>query len=240
MCASRVFTCWFLLFITSCAVARKPALVSAPDGVVSVDTLTTSVSLSVRSKAGNLSGNGLMVYRRPDLFHLVMLSPFGSTAMEVFARGEQLTLIYPSQGVAYFGRFDELPDGSCMRGWRLLRWVMDDESSASTTHNGTVKRVNAAIGPETVTFESGLVTAKTTSDGDRVVYRNHELVNGALLAMEMELETENHDRIRLVFEDPEVNSVVDESAFTPRLNNLKLLPLSAMPLAPATGNGSTE
>ncbi len=240
MRASRAFVCLFLFFITSCAAPRKPLLVTAPEGAVTVNTLSTSVSLAVRSRAGNLSGNGLMVFRRPDRFHLVMLSPFGSTVMEAFASGEQLTLLYPSQGVGYDGRFDDLPDGSCMRGWRLLRWVMDATPSGSPPLDGTFKRVSPVVGQETVTYKSGLVIAKSTSEGDRVVYRNHELVNGVPLAMEVELETVDHDRIRLVLEDPEVNAGLEDSSFVPRLENLRLLPLSALPIAAPAGNGPTE
>lgn len=238
MRVSRVVTCLFLFLLTACATVQKPPLVYSPGSAV--DTLSASVSLSVKSGAENVSGNGVMIFRRPDQFHFVMLSPFGSTVLEAFALGDQLTLVYPSQAVAFRGRFDELPDGSGMEGWHLLRWVMDTEPSATTGLNGTIERTSSVDGRETVTYESGLVTAKATSVGERVAYRAYELVNGVPFASEMEMHTTKNDRIRIVFEDPEVNTALDKTAFTPRLDGLKLLPLSAMPHAVASGGDARE
>ena len=231
---SRVVTCVFLLFITACATVQKPPLVYVPG--IALDTLSASVSLSVKSGAESVSGNGVMIFRRPDQFYFVMLSPFGSTMLEAFALGEQLTLVYPSQTVAFTGRFDELPDGSGMEGWRLLRWVMDAGPATTTGLNGTIERKRGVDGRETVTYASGLVTAKATPAGDRVAYRTYELVNGVPFASEMEIQTTKNDRIRIVFEDPEVNTALGKTAFTPRLDGLKLLPLSNLPHAVASRN----
>lgn len=225
--------CLALLLITACAAVPKAPLDFTPGS--SMERLSTSVSLSINSRSGNLSGNGLMTYRRPDQFHLVMLSPFGSTVLEVFALGEQLTLVYPSQSVAFAGRFDELPEGSGMQGWRLLRWVMDAEPSGTPGRSGTIERTSSVGGQETVTFKSGLVTAKTTPAGDRVSYEAYELVNGVPFALQLDVKTRDHDRIRLVFDEPEINATGDGESFTPDLDGLRMLPLSA--LAPAAGPG---
>jgi hypothetical protein len=229
MYVSKVVTCLLFLCITACAAVQKPAIVPVPGSVL--DTLSSSVSLSLRTPNGTVSGHGLMTYRRPDQFHFVMLSPFGSTVLEAFALGERLTLVYPSQAVAYSGRFDELPDGSGMEGWRLLRWVMDAAPSTTAVQNGTIQRTSSVVGSESVTFTSGLVTHKATPSGDRVNYGDYELVNGVPFAAEMEMLTTRKDTIRLGFQEPEVNVALDVADFTPRLDGVKLLPLSALPVA---------
>lgn len=227
-----------LFLLTSCATVGKQPLVYTPGS--SVETLSASISLSVWTSAGNVSGNGLMIYRRPDQFHFVMLSPFGSTVLEAFALGDRLTLVYPSQSLAYSGHFDELPDGSGMQGWRLLRWVMDAKPSDTPTQSGTIQRMDGMIGAESVTFASGLVTAKETAAGDRVSYRGYALVNGVPLAAELDMKTMSNDRIKLVLEEPEVNTPLDKIAFAPRLDGMKLLPLSAMPRQSVSKPASAE
>ncbi len=226
---SRIVTCLACLVISACATAQKPLPVPVPGS--SLETLSSSVSLSLRTAGGSVSGNGLMTYRRPDQFHFVMLSPFGSTVLEAFAQGERLTLVYPSQSVAYTGRFDELPDASGMQGWRLLRWVMDAAPSDTAGMSGTVQRMSSVVGSESVTFAAGLVTHKSTPAGDRVSYGDYEMVNGVPLAARMEMLTTANDRILLGLQEPEVNLALDQSDFTPRIDGMKLLPLSALPVA---------
>ena len=234
----KTLACLSLFFFSACAAVQKPALVFTPGSAI--DTLSTSISLSIHSRAGSLSGNGIMIYHRPDRFHVVMLSPFGSTVLEAFALGEQLTLVFPSQTVAYTGRFDELPDGSGMQAWRLLRWVMDADPAETAGLTGAIERMARAGGRETVVYESGLVAAKTNVAGDRVSYRAHELVNGVPFATELEMQTVYNDKIRLVFNDPEINAALDGTAFVPRLDGMNVLPLSTLPLLAGPGRAATE
>jgi len=224
----RILACLLPLLICSCAAVPKVPLVYTPGSVV--ETLSSAVSLSVRSSAGSSGGHGYMVYRRPDQVHLVVLSPFGTTLMEAFGLGDRLTLVYPSQGVAYTGRFDELPIESGLQGWRLMRWVMDADPSSQTDKTGSVERELAQGDRETVTYESGLVTAKSTSAGDQVFYRDYVLVNGIPLASELEILNGRADRIRLKLEEPEVNVALDAAVFVPRLEGLTVLSLSALPV----------
>jgi hypothetical protein len=214
------------LFFSACAALPKVPLDYTQGAVVS--SISSEVSLSARSSGNSLSGHGFMVYQRPDKVHLVVLSPFGTTLMEVFTLGDRITLVYPSQGVAYAGRFDELPEGKGMQGWRLMRWVMDADPAGPASQNGTVERTSRQGGQEKVTFAAGLITAKSTSNGDRVFYRDYQSVKGVPFARELEILNGKDDRIRLKLEEPEVNTTLDEAAFTPRLDGMKLLPLSAL------------
>jgi hypothetical protein len=64
-----------------------------------------------------------------------------------------------------------------------------------------------------------------------VSYGAYELVNGVPFAGKLEMLTMGNDRILLGFQEPEVNVALDLSDFTPRLEGVKILPLSALPVA---------
>jgi len=175
-----------------------------------------------------MGGSGYLLFRRPDQLHLVVLSPFGTTMMEAFALGDRITLVYPSRTTAYVGNFDELPDKGGLQGWRLMRWVMDADPSGGLPLSGTVERVSKPGFSEKVTYENGLVTAKESSGGDQVQYRNYSVVNGVPLAGELDMRNGRGDRIRIVLDEPEVNTRLDDAVFTPQLDGLTIMPLSAI------------
>jgi len=216
-----------ILFLASgCALSLTPALDYRSGAVV--ETLATSVSLSLHTTDLSMSGNGYMVYRRPDQLHLVLLSPFGTTMMEAFVNGERITLLYPSQMTAYSGRFDELPEKGGLQGWSMMRWVMDADPAENRLFSGTLERIGKLGFSEKVTFENGLITAKTSLKGDQVYYGKYSVVNGVPLAAEVEMRNSREDRIRLTLDEPEVNTPLDDAAFTPRLDGLTQLPLAVL------------
>ena len=215
-----------LLLLSSCATIKAPPVEYRPGAVV--ETLSSAVSLSIHTPDSSMGGNGYLVYRRPDQLHLVVLSPFGTTMMEAFALGDRITLIYPSRSTAYVGRFDELPDKGGLQGWRLMRWVMDADSHEDHRFGGTVSRVNKLGVTEKVTFENGLVTAKESAAGDHVHYGRYSAVGGVPVAAELELRNVRDDRIRIVLDEPEINTPLDAAVFAPRLDGLTVLPLSAI------------
>lgn len=193
-----------------------------------VDTLSAAVSLSLTTVDSGMSGNGFLVYRRPDQLHLVLLSPFGTTLIEIFSRGEQITLLYPGSSTAYVGLIADLPEKAGLQGWRLMRWVMDAEPSVTAGHNGTVERIGTDEIVEKVTFENGLVTEKSTEKGEKVYYSRYTVAGGVPFASELDLRNKQDDRIRIVLDETEVNTALDESAFQPRLEGMKILPLSEL------------
>ena len=144
-----------LLLLTACATVTTPHIDYRP-GVV-LETLSSAVSLSIHTTDVSLGGRGYLVYRRPDQLHMVVLSPFGTTMMEVFALGDRITLIYPSQSKAYVGHFDELPDKGGLQGWRLMRWVMDADPREGEPLSVTAERSSKLGFTEKVTYENGLV-----------------------------------------------------------------------------------
>jgi hypothetical protein len=213
-----------LLLLTACATVPAPPLDYRPGAVL--DTLSSAVSLSIRAADSSMSGSGYLLFRRPDQIHLVVLSPFGTTMMEAFALGDRITLVYPSKSTAYVGRFDELPEKGGLQGWRLMRWVMDADTSGENQQNGTVERMDKLGFSEKVTFENGVVTAKESSAGDQVHYRNYSVVNGVPVAAELDLRNDRGDRIHILLDEPEVNTPLEDAVFTPNLDGLTVVPLS--------------
>lgn len=215
-----------LLLLTSCATVTTPPVDYRPGAVV--ETLSSAVSLSIRTSDSSLGGGGYLVYRRPDQLHLVVLSPFGTTMMEAFAIGDRITLLYPSRSTAYVGRFDELPEKGGLQGWRLMRWVMDADPHEDHRFGGTVARVNKLGFAEKVTYENGLVTSKESAAGDRVRYGRYAAVGGVPVAAELDLRNGRDDRIRITLDEPEINTPLEDAVFAPHLDGMTVLPLSAI------------
>lgn len=221
---SNLLLMFILALLAGCATSRVPADYRA--GVV-VESLSASVSISVSTSQQGMSGHGYLLYRRPDKVHLVVLSPFGTTLMEVFGNGDRVTLVYPSKQTAFTGRFDELPEGTGLQGWRLMRWVMDADPVPGIA-DGTIERTGAGGENEKITLKNGLITAKVSAAGDKAYYERYTVIDGVPLAVQIDLRTPLDERIRLALDEPEVNRPLEDDLFTPRLEGMSLLPLSAL------------
>ncbi|HIJ94755.1 MAG TPA: hypothetical protein HPP94_03245 [Desulfuromonadales bacterium] len=215
--------CLPLLLLSACAAALPPLTYNP---ALALETLSAAVSISITTAETGMSASGFLVYRRPDQLHLVVLSPFGTTLMEVFARGELITLLYPGKSVAYVGTIDELPTSGGLRGWRMMRWIMDAAPSPDNRLNTTLVRLASDGSQETVSYEQGLITTKKNGVGDQVYYSGYTAINGIPLAAEIDLRSSTNDQIRLLLAEPEVNTALEEAAFLPLLDGLKVLPLS--------------
>ena len=193
-----------------------------------VDTLSSTVTLSLRTEQRNLAGRGVMVYRRPDQLRLILLSPFGTTLMDTRVSGEQLTVLYPASNVAYRGLISELPAATGQRGLTMLRWVLDSDTPSGAPANGEFERPAARGGIEWLSLQDGQVMEKRLSSGEQVRYRNHTVLSGVRLPLELLMISSEGDRIRLTLEDPEVNTQLDHQMFEVPLQGVPLLPLSAL------------
>jgi hypothetical protein len=193
-----------------------------------VETLSSSVTLSLRSGEKNISGRGFMVYRRPDQMRLILLSPFGTTVMEAQLAGDRLTLTYPADGVAYQGLIKDLPPATGQRGFAMLRWVLDSEPPTGSPVSGVVEQQASQGGQEQITIKNGLVLEKSLKSGEQVRYRNHTVLAGVRLPLELQMESAEGDRIRLVLEEPEVNTELEKPMFNVPLQGLRLFPLSQL------------
>ncbi|HEY6837948.1 MAG TPA: outer membrane lipoprotein LolB [Geobacteraceae bacterium] len=227
--AARALPLWLLLIcqllLAACATAPKP--VTCPLPGKEIDTLQSPISMSVKAGDKTVGGRGYLIYKRPDRFHLVILSPFGLTLLEVYTNGDDITCVVPSKDTAFTGKTTELPDENALRSWALMRWVADRPPAAGPlpgsreclTHDGR---------REMVFYDKfGLVTKKVNDEGDQVLYRDYADVNGTAVPRTVELTNQRGDAVRIVFEEPEVNQPTDEAALSPNLEGLTVLHLSA-------------
>lgn len=221
----KLLLCMAAMLLAACSTTRPPLDMSKTIPGARLETISSTVSISFRSPEKNMSARGVMVYKQPDNLRLVVLTPFGTTALEAFLVGDRLTLLYASQGVAFSGPISQIPADVGQRGWGMMRWVL--ASTLPSDENGVYQRP-WLDGIETVTVKDGLVIEKKLTTGEKVAYGRHAIVSGLVLAEELVMENAENDRIRLLMEEPEVNVTLPEDAFVPWLDGLRLLPLSEL------------
>jgi outer membrane lipoprotein-sorting protein len=215
-----------LLLPCGCATAPRASFSHQP-GVV-VNTLSASASLSISKGEQGMGSSGYLLYQRPDRMRLVILSPFGTTLMEVIVNGDRITIIDNSNGAAFSGALDDLPRAGQGETWRQARWVLDMDPPGVFAGDGSQERVNGSGERERVTFENGLVISKSLANGDMVRYRDYETVNGVPLATEIIMDNHDGGRFRIKLSEPEVNADLAPDAFVPRLDGLQLYPLALL------------
>lgn len=212
--------------LSSCAVTPKPAPLpsTAPKG--EVQTLQSEVTLALKASGKKIGGRGYLVFRQPDRFHLVMLSPFGTTMIEVYVSGDRITCLVPSRQTAYQGIISELPDRNGLRAWGLVRWVIDQPPPGAVSP-GSHEYLTSDGKRETLSFdEHGLLTGKINADGDRVTYSEYHDHNGVAFPSTIEMANSRGDTVKMVFNEPEINSPLEDAVLTPNLDGMETLPLS--------------
>lgn len=216
-----------LLFLAGCA--GKPAKPAVPlNAAATIDTLSSSVALSITAGDNGVSWRGYLIMRAPDQFRLMVLSPFGTTVAEMFLAGERLLYIDSSKDLAYQGLISELPDAPALQGWRLLRWTTE-RVTPETPGQEQLLRLRANGEWETVDFDGQGLVQKKRSDGDEVVYEGYQSVEGVPVPTAIQIIDRYGVRVRIVLDEPEVNTPLDEKAFVPALDGITVQPLSSFP-----------
>jgi outer membrane lipoprotein-sorting protein len=193
-----------------------------------LETVAAMVTISVKTPQINTGGHGYMVYQRPDRFHLAVLTPFGTTAMEIYSSNDRLTIVIPSKGEAYTGAFDEIQGDSPLRGWRMLRLMAVDEPLFDPAKQGTVEKSRKASGEITSFFDgTGLLVQEKFSSGEEVFFRNYQSEEGVPFPSAIEFIDRSGSRVKITFDDPEINKPVDNAALIPNLEGMSLLPLAS-------------
>lgn len=214
------------LFFAGCASVPK-AQVPFKAGAT-VETLASAVTISVKAPQMSTGGRGYMLFQRPDRFHLVMLTPFGTTALETYSADEKLTILIPSRGLAYSGTFAEMPEGSPLQGWRMIRLMAADESFFDPLKLGSVEKRNGPLGEITSYYNgSGLKERELFSGGEEVFFRDYLSVGGVPFPGVIEFTDRNGSRVKVTFNEPEINGPLDNSALVPNLEGITLLPLAS-------------
>lgn len=213
--------------LSGCATRQLPP--SEPlNPLAVIDTLTSSVALSVTAGDKGLSGRGYLVMRSPDQFRLVILSPFGTTLAEIFLAGDELLYLASTQNLAYRGGLGDLPDAPALQGWRLLRWTTE-RVSPQVPGQLRLSRVRADGEEETVHFDRQGLVLKKRSNGDEVRYDGYRSIAGVPVPTTIEITDRAGIRVRIVLDEPEVNTPLDENAFIPVLDGVTVLPLRQFP-----------
>jgi hypothetical protein len=169
-----------------------------------------------------------MVYQRPDRFHMVILTPFGTTALETYSSDDRITIVIPSKGVAYSGTFDEMPNDSPLRGWRMIRLMAVDEPLFDPMKKGTSEKSSKAAGEITSFYDSqGLLERKKFSSGEEVFFRDYHSGEGVPFPGVIEFTDRNGLRVKVTFDEPEINKPLENTALTPNVEGITILPLAS-------------
>ncbi len=186
------------------------------------------MTISVKTPQVNTGGHGYMVYQRPDRFHMVILTPFGTTALETYSSDDRLTIVIPSKGEAYAGAFDEMPIESPLRGWRMIRLMAVDEPLFDPVKKGTSEKSSKATGEITSFYDAqGLLERKKFSSGEEVFFRDYQSAEGVPFPSVIEFIDRNGARVKITFEEPEINKPVDNAALVPNLEGITILSLAS-------------
>ncbi|MBT0663338.1 outer membrane lipoprotein LolB [Geobacter pelophilus] len=217
------------LLLFGCA-ARSVAVTVPLNPAATINTLTSSVALSIKAGEKGLSGRGYLIMRSPDQFRLVILSPFGTTVAEMFLNGDHLLYVASSQNLAYQGLLSDLPNAPALQGWRLLRWTTERvfPEKAGQEH---LSRRRADGERETIDFDSQGLVLKKNVDGDEVRYEGYQSVDGVPVPTTIEITDRLGITVRITLDEPEVNTALDEKAFVPVLEGVTVLPLSQFPVS---------
>jgi len=211
------------LFVAGCASVPKPLTGLEPGK--EVETLQSSISIAVRTAATSRGGRGYLLFKRPDRFHLAVLSPFGAPLLEVYSDGERLTCLVPAKQTAYSGPIAALPDREGLKAWAMMRWVVERTPVAGPALSR--ENVNSSGRRETLYYdEQGLLLRKVTEEGDQAVYRDYRSLNGVAFPAEIELSDVARNVVTITFDEPEVNKPLDDAALTPALAGMRVLPFT--------------
>lgn len=214
-----------LALAAGCATAPRPVATVVPGK--EVETLQSPITISVKTAEKGMGGRGYLIFRRPDRFHLVLFSPFGLTLFEVFSDGDRLTCLIPSKNTAYSGLLSELPEQGGLRSWGMMRWAVERPRVTGPV-TGSRECETADGRRELVYFgDQGLLQRKVTEDGDQVVYRDYRNINGVAFPFSIELSNWRGETVQITFDEPEVNTPVEDAALTPVLEGITVLPFSA-------------
>ncbi|HJV65645.1 MAG TPA: outer membrane lipoprotein LolB [Geomonas sp.] len=208
--------------LSACATVKKPLT-----GIVAgreVETLQSSISVSVKSGEHTTSGRGYLIYKSPDRFHLALLSPFGLTVFEVFIDGEDITCLVPSKQMAYRGRFSQLPDNSPLQSMAIMKWVQV-RPAPGTVPPGT-KETTDPSGDHYYFDENGLVDRKVSPDGDKVAYQDYSNLDGVAFPESIVIGSRFGTVVKIIFDEPQINQPVEEAALKPVTEGYNVRPLT--------------
>lgn len=210
--------------ISGCA--TLPVQQQAAHGVV-IETLQGSVNVSLSSSAGQMSGNGVLFYKRPDSFRLSILAPFGQIIMDIIVEGNNVLCIKESRKTAWKGNMSDLPNSLGTRIWPLMKWVVEPPHPAGPSLERAFIRADGST--EKIFYDTaGFMQRKVNGSGDEVFYSDYRTVENIAIANRIEINAAEGSRLVLAFDDPELNRPIESAILNPILDGYEILPLAEL------------
>jgi len=192
-----------------------------------METLRSDVSVAASGAGGSGSARGYLVFKRPDRLHVAILSPFGTSLLELFSEGERITCLIPGKMTAYTGTVADLASRGLLAQWGLLQWVL---APPPVRTGATLTQVVAVAGrTEKVSFYDNGLLERKSADGVEVLYKDYQEVDGVPFAQRVEVTGPKGQRVHVVFDEPEVNRPIEDELLVPKLQGYQVLPLAALP-----------
>jgi outer membrane lipoprotein-sorting protein len=222
---SRYIAIFLLVLLSGCATAPVQP-VTAIKGI-EIETLQGPVAIALDSKTGKMGGQGVLFYRKPDQFRLSVLAPFGQVLMDIIVRGDEVLYLLQSQNKGWRGTVNDLPESLGKRIWPLMRWVVEPPRTAGPATVRDFKRPDGTY--EKVYYDAaGLVQRKLNAFGDEVSYSDYRIAEGVAMPNVIEVVTGEGSRLKLTFDDPEVNQPIADEIMNPALEGMEILPLGEL------------
>lgn len=218
--------CLLVLFLLQFGCATAPVPQQAVHGVV-IETLQGSVNVSISSSAGQMSGNGVLFYTRPDSFRLSILAPFGQVFMDIIVNGENVLCLKESSKTAWRGTVADLSPELGTKIWPLMSWVVEPPHPPGPSLVRTFVRPDGSV--EKIFYDAaGFMQRKVNNSGDEVFYSDYRTVDSIAIANRIEINAADGSRLVLAFDDPELNRPIDRTILNPELDGYQVLPLTEL------------
>lgn len=216
----KIVPFFVVISLSACATTRPPLTGIVPGR--QVETLQSAINISIKAAGRTSGGRAFLVFQRPDRFHMAVLSPFGLTILDVFSDHDRLTCLVPSKQIAYSGLVSELPETSGLNNVALMKWVVAPPPAVPTVR----KEITTASGDRFYFDSDGLVERKVSAQGDQVSYHHYQNVDGVAFPESIEIANRYGAVVNIVFDEPQLNLPVENSALTPVLEGIGIHPLA--------------
>jgi len=212
-----------LLLATFSGCAAVPVQQSSVHGVA-IETLQGSVNITLSSPAGQMSGNGVLFFKRPDSFRLSILAPFGQVVLDIIVEGEKVLCLRESRKTAWQGTVGDLPASLGTQVWPLMKWIVEPPHPPGPALERIFTRADGTV--EKVYYDpAGFVQRKVNGTGDEVFYSDYRITDDRALPNRIEINASGGSRLVLVFDDPEINRPIENGILNPPLDGYAILPL---------------
>jgi hypothetical protein len=213
-----------LTILSGCAAV--PVQHSVAHGVA-IETLQGSVNISLSSPVGQMSGNGVLFFKRPDSFRLSILAPFGQVILDIIVAGDRVLCLKESRKTAWQGTVADLPESLGTRVWPLLIWTVEPPHPPGPSLERRFTRSDGTS--EKVYYDTaGFVQRKVNGVGDEVFYSDYRITDGRALPNRIEINAAEGSRLVLVFDEPELNRPIENGILNPELEGYAILPLNEL------------